>query len=67
MSKVINKLVKNNNLITNQVTYTLVFILNEFIDFSETIWMFSIFFPILKIPYLKNIKELINHQKNFRV
>ena len=37
MSKVINKLVKNNNFITNQVTYTLVFILNEFIDFSETI------------------------------
>ena len=42
VTKMINKIVKKK-LSNNQVTY-LIFISNEFIDFSESIFIFSIFF-----------------------
>ena len=44
--------------INNQVTY-LFFISNEFIDFSESIWIFSIFFTFLKI-----VKNFFLNERN---
>ena len=49
---------QNNNCpINNQITY-LFFILNEVIDFSEFMWIFSVYLTILKIRFEKKIKVI---------
>ena len=43
---------KKNRLMNNQVTY-LFFISNEFIDLSESIWIFPSFLHLTTIPFVK--------------
>ena len=51
-------------------TYHFFFISNEFIDFLESIWIFSFFFTFFKIPFLKKkinaitAQRSLNHPKN---
>ena len=59
---------KNIRSIISQVTYAF-FILNEFIDFSESMWIFPIFLTFMKTPFLKkkieacskNISKICNY------
>ena len=48
---------KNISSMNNQVAYPF-FISNKFIDFSESLWIFSIFFTFMKISFLKKIEAI---------
>ena len=47
---------RNNCLTNDQVTYF--FYLNEVLNFSQSIWILSIFFTFMKIPFLKKIEAV---------
>ena len=47
---------KNNCPMINQITYSF-FILNEFIGFTKSIWIFQFLSTFSKIPFLKQEKE----------